>query len=137
MAHTKLLVVHSAVLTAALQQYLVTQPTIHPVLAGSIMSAVQAHLKDDAADLGGLPPDAHVVGHSVAADGQVSLIVESQTFPWSPNGLPLAQMPVFTPVAPPAAPAAAVEPAEAAGAAVAEPVTVHVAAFTSPVDPPA
>lgn len=117
MAHTKLLIVHSAVLTAALQQYLGAQPVLHPPLAGSIMSAVQANLKDDASDLGGLPPDAHIVAHAINSAGQVSLIIESQTFPWTPDGLPLAKMPVFVPAiaarpaaVPAAAPAVAAEP---------------------------
>jgi len=138
MAHTKLLVVHSAVLTTALQQYLGTAPTIHPAVAGSLMGAVQAHIKDDSADLGGLPPDAHIVGHSVSSAGEVSLIIESQTFPWSPDGLPLAKMPVFTPTAAPAPATAAVEPAEAVVASssapavhAAAPATPHVAAVTA------
>ena len=112
MAHTKLLKVHSAVLTAAIEHYLGTQSVVHPTVGGSLMAAVQASIKDDPADLAGLPPDAHVVAHYVSPAGEVSLIIESQIFPWSPDGLPLDKMPVFTPVAAavPAAPAAAAQP---------------------------
>jgi hypothetical protein len=107
MAHTKILHVHSAVLLAALQQYLGTQPVIHPAVAGLLMAAVHAHLKDDAAELGGLPPDAHIVAHSVDTTGAVSLILESQAWPWIPDGLPLAQIPPFVPVPAAAQPTAA------------------------------
>lgn len=124
MAHTKLLVVHSAVVNAAMQHYLNTQQTLHPTVAGSLITAVQAHLKDDAAELGGLPADAHVVGHAVNAAGEVSLIIESQTFPWAPDGLPLDKMPVFVPepAARPAARPAIEVKAEPEPAAAEEPI---------------
>jgi hypothetical protein len=109
MAHAKLLKVHDASLTAAIKNYLAGQPVAHPAIAGSIMQTVQAHRKDDAAELGALPPDAHVTAHYVdPASGEVSLIVESQAFPWTPDGVPLNQMAVIptTAVAPEAEPAA-------------------------------
>jgi hypothetical protein len=144
MAHTKLLKVHSAVLTAAIEHYLTSQPTVHPAVSGSLMAAVQANIKDDPADLAGLPPDAHVVAHYVSTAGEVSLIIESQMFPWSPDGLPLDKMPVFTPTAAVPAPAAqplkpppipAVAPAPAAPEAKPEsaPADKPVDAATAPV----
>lgn len=61
----------------------------------------------DADLLAGLPPDAHIVGHRLTRES-LSLIVESQTFPHTPDGLPLDQMQPF--IAKPAATASGVRP---------------------------
>lgn len=100
MAHTKLLIVHSEALQAGLRKYMQSGAAIHPMLACALMKALHEYRTDDAADLAGLPPDAHVIGQTMDEAGHVSLVMESASFPWTPDGLPFDKMTRFAAVQP-------------------------------------
>lgn len=88
MANVKMLVVSNDVLLQAVHERLRNDPEMYTVLAGSILSFLRPALA-------ALPPDAHIVDHTVlAADGTVMLQIASSSFPWVPEGMPFDQIPL-------------------------------------------
>ncbi len=91
MANVKVIHVPDAVIIAALRAHL-----HEGAVSALLLDALRAHLHDDPAAMGALPSDARIVGHEITEAGIVSLEIQSPSFPWVPDGLPLEQISVVS-----------------------------------------
>ena len=113
MAHSKIVHIHRSYLAAEPHLELAL-PFLHPEVKARLLAVARGLTSP-----GTLPPDARILAHSAGENGgNVSLVLESKSFPWTPDGTPFSDLHNLAPEleAPlsASAPKSAVSPASAA-----------------------
>src|ERR1035437_9687188 len=89
MAHTKMVHIHRSYLASELHSELLLQ-SLHPEIRARLLAAVRGH--QDARP-SALPSDARILAHSVdETSGNVTLTLESESCPCSPDGPPFSDL---------------------------------------------